>query len=186
VVDFPTPQAVVSFAQPGLERDDPDYFAAFVLNEIVGGERFGSRLMRELREKRGLTYGARSYLIDYDHADLLAGQFATDNKTAGQAVDVLRAEWARAAEGVTAEELAAAKTYLTGAYPLRFDGNGPIARILVGMQMTGLPIDYSATRNQKIEAVTLDDIRRVAQRLIRPDQLRIVVVGQPERLSTAP
>lgn len=182
VVDFPTPQAVVMFGQNGIERNDPDYFAAYILNDILGGEGFGSHLMTELREKRGLTYGAYTWLADYDQADLLAGQFATDNRTAGEAVDILKAEWAKAAQGVTEVELAATKTYLTGAYPLRFDGNGPIANLLVGMQMIGLPLDYIATRNARVEAVTLADVQRVAARLIRPDQLRIVVVGQPEGL----
>lgn len=180
VVDFPTPQAVVMFGQNGIDRNDPDYFAAYILNDILGGEGFGSHLMTELREKRGLTYGAYTWLADYDQADLLAGQFATDNRTAGEAVEILKAEWAKAAEGVTEAELTATKTYLTGAYPLRFDGNGPIANLLVGMQMIGLPLDYIATRNAKVEAVTLEDVKRVAARLIRPDQLRIVVVGQPE------
>ena len=179
-VDFPTPQAVVMFGQNGIDRNDPDYFAAYILNEILGGEGFGSRLMTELREKRGLTYGAYTWLADYDQADLLAGQFATDNRTAGEAVEILKAEWAKAAEGVTEAELTQTKTFLTGAYPLRFDGNGPIANLLVGMQMIGLPLDYIATRNAKVEAVTLEDMKRVAARLIRPDQLRIVVVGQPE------
>lgn len=182
VVDFPTPQAVVMFGQNGIERNDPDYFAAYILNDILGGEGFGSHLMTELREKRGLTYGAYTWLADYDQADLLAGQFATDNRTAGEAVDILKAEWVKAAQGVTEAELAATKTYLTGAYPLRFDGNGPIANLLVGMQMIGLPLDYIATRNARVEAVTLADVQRVAARLIRPDQLRIVVVGQPEGL----
>jgi zinc protease len=82
-----------------------------------------------------------------------------------------------------AEELAATKTYLTGSYPLRFNGNGPIANILVGMQMDDMPIDYAVTRNAKIEAVTMDDIRRVAARLFQPDALHFVVVGQPEGLN---
>jgi zinc protease len=183
VVDFPTPQAVVMFGQAGIDRNDPDYFAAYVLNEILGGEGFGSRLMTELREKRGLTYGAYTWLADYDQADLLAGQFATDNRTAAEAVDILKAEWARMVQGVTEAELDKTKTFLTGAYPLRFDGNGPIANLLVGMQMVGLPLDYIATRNAKVEAVTLDDVKRVAARLIQPDQLRIVVVGQPQGLA---
>ena len=94
---------------------------------------------------------------------------------------LIRDEWANmAAEGVTAEELGATKTYLTGAYPLRFDGNGQIAEILVGMQIEGLPIDYAATRNAKIEAVTLEDVKRVAARLLRPKALHFVVVGQPD------
>ena len=78
----------------------------------------------------------------------------------------------------------AAKTYITGAYPLRFDGNGPIANILVGMQMINLPIDYIATRNERIDAVTMDDIRRVAGELLEPENLHFVVVGQPEGLET--
>ncbi|HEX9857149.1 MAG TPA: insulinase family protein, partial [Paracoccaceae bacterium] len=79
---------------------------------------------------------------------------------------------------------AAAKTYLTGSYPLRFDGNGPIANILVGMQMEGLPIDYSATRNDKIEAVTLEEAKRVAARLLQSEALHFVVVGQPVGLAS--
>jgi zinc protease len=97
-----------------------------------------------------------------------------------ETIEVVRAEWARiAAEGVTQEELDAAKTYLTGAYPLRFDGNGPIARILVGMQMDGLGADYVETRNDKVNAVTLADIQRVVRRIYRPEDLHFVVVGQP-------
>lgn len=186
VVDFPTPQAVVLFGHQGLKRDDPDFFAAYLLNEILGGDRFSSRLMTELREKRGLTYGVGTYLATMDQAELMMGQFATANVTAAQAVEILRAEWTKAATGVTAEELEAAKTYLTGSYPLRFDGNANIASILVGMQMERLPIDYSATRNDRINAVTLDDITRVAKRLVQPEALHVVVVGQPEGLASDP
>ena len=186
IVPFPTPQAVIVFGHEGIPRDDPDYFAAFILNEVLGGERFGSRLMAELREKRGLTYGVGTGLADYDQADLIVGQFATDNKTAAQAIKVLQDEWVKAAQGITAEELAATQTFLTGAYPLRFDGNGTIAQILVGMQATGLPIDYAATRNARVMAVTLEDVARVAARLIQPDKLRIVVAGQPEGVTATP
>ena len=87
---------------------------------------------------------------------------------------------------MTQRELDDAKTYLTGAYPLRFDGNGPIARILVGMQMDGLTPDYVTSRNAKIEAVTLEDVKRVAARLLKPDELRFVVVGQPEGIEDTP
>ncbi|RHZ98458.1 insulinase family protein [Cereibacter sphaeroides] len=185
VVDFPTPQASVRFGQTGIERDDPDFFPAYVLNEILGGGRFGSRLMTEVREKRGLTYGIGSYLLPMDHAETMIGAFASSNATVGQAIDLVREEWRRtAAEGVTAEELEATKTYLTGSYPLRFDGNGPIASILVGMQMEGLPIDYPVTRNEKIEAVTLEDVKRVAQSLLKPEALHFVVVGQPEGVAS--
>lgn len=186
VEDFPVPQSVVIFGHEGIARDDPDFFPAFVLNEVLGGGRFGTRLMSELREKRGLTYGVSSYLAPMDLGAFVGGQFSSDNTKVAEAIDLVRAEWARMAEGgVTEEELAHTKTYLTGSYPLRFDGNGPIARILVGMQMEGLPIDYPVTRNAQIEAVTLADVARVAKRILRPDELHFVVVGQPAGLASS-
>jgi zinc protease len=186
VEPFPGPQSVILFGHDGIPRDDPDFFAATIVNEVLGGGRFGARLMTEVREKRGLTYGIGTYLADYDQADLMLGQMSSSNATTAEAIAVVRSEWARiAAEGITAAELEATKTYLTGSYPLRFDGNSRIARILVGMQMIDLPIDYPATRNAKVEAVTLDDVRRVAARLVQPDALRFVVVGSPEGLESS-
>ncbi|MBV0913374.1 M16 family metallopeptidase [Anianabacter salinae] len=183
VVPFETPQSVAIFGHGGIARDDPDFFAAYVLNQILGGGSFTSRLMEEVREKRGLTYGVYSYLVPKEHADLYLGQVASANDRMAEAIEVIRAEWQRIRdEGVTDEELEDAKTYLTGAYPLRFDGNARIADILVGMQVTGLDRDYVNTRNAKVEAVTQDDIRRVAERLIQPEALSFVVVGQPAGL----
>ena len=96
---------------------------------------------------------------------------------------MLRAEWAEVAEnGVTEEELEAAQLYMTGSYPLRFDGNSNIASILAGMQADGMPIDYINTRNDRVNAVTLDDVRAMAARLMDPDALHVVVVGQPQGL----
>lgn len=181
IIDFATPQSVAIFGHEGIERDDPDFFAAFVLNTIMGAGGFDSRLMEEVREKRGLTYGIGTYLIDMEQAQLYLGSVASANDRVMQAVDVVRAEWARmATEGPTGQELEAAQAYLTGAYPLRFDGNAAIANILVGMQMDDLGIDYIAGRNDKVNAVTLEDVRRVAARLMRPEDLHFVIVGQPE------
>ncbi len=183
VVPFDTPQSVILFGHEGIARDDPDFFAAYIVNEIFGGRGFNSRLMGEVREKRGLTYGIGTYLAPMENGALLMGSAATVNARVAEAVDVIRAEWARISDGgVTQAELDAAKTYLTGAYPLRFDGNGTIADILVGMQLSELPIDYALTRNAEVEAVTLEDIARVARRIYRPDDLRFVVVGAPEGL----
>jgi len=185
VVDYESPQSVVVFGHAGIDRHDPDFFPAYVLNHILGGGGFGSRLMEELREKRGLTYGVASYLVPMDLAATYQGSFASANDKVAEAVALVRDEWAKlAAEGVTAEELEAAKTYLTGAYPLRFDGNAPIARILVGMQMDDLPTSYVETRNAKVEAVTLEDVARVAARILRPEALHFVAVGRPEGLAT--
>lgn len=185
VVPFDVPQSVAIFGHVGIPRDDPDFFTAYVLNEILGGGGFDARLMEEVREKRGLTYGVYSYIMPKDHAALYLGRVSSANDRVAEAIEVIRAEWARMAEtGVTAEELDTAKTYLTGAYPLRFDGNGQIANILVGMQMDDLPVEYVNTRNDQINAITLEDIERVAARILKPEALRFVVVGQPEGLDT--
>ncbi|MGB3315226.1 MAG: pitrilysin family protein [Albidovulum sp.] len=184
VIDYSSPQSVVIFGHEGIKRDDPDFFAAYLLNQTLGGAGFGARLMEEVREKRGLTYGINTYLAPMDLAETWQGGFASANEKVAEAIEVVRAEWAKAAaEGVTAEELDAAKTYLTGSYPLRFDGNGRIADILVGMQLEDLPTSYVNDRNAYIEAVTLDDIKRVAARLMKPDDLRFVVVGKPVGLA---
>jgi zinc protease len=183
VETFETPQSVALFAQAGIKREDEDFFAAYVLNHILGGGGFESRLVTEVREKRGLTYGVYSYLADKDAAQLWAGSVSSANDRVAEAISVIRDEWSRIRdEGVTEDELRDAKTYLTGAYPLRFDGNRPIARIAVGMQMDGLPVDYIANRNDMVEAVTLEQINRVARDRVDPDQLTFVVVGQPEGL----
>jgi zinc protease len=180
VVPFDTPQSVALFAQRGIKRDDPDFFAAYVLNTIIGGRGPESRLMSEVREKRGLTYGVGTYLVPKDHTEYLAGSVASANDKMAEAIAVIRAQWADlAANGVTQAELDAAKTYITGEYPLRFDGNGDIADIMVGMQMIGLTPAYVVDRNTFIEAVTLEDVNRVAKELLDPAGLHFVVVGQP-------
>jgi len=180
VVPFDTPQSVAVFGQAGITRQDPDFFAAYVLNQILGAGGFASRLTEEVREKRGLTYGISSYLVPMDYAEIYQGQVASANERMAETIEVVRAEWRRMAEeGVSEAELNDAITYLTGAYPLRFDGNAPIANILVGMQTQGLGIDYILTRNAKVEAVTQEDISRVARRLLDPEGLFFVVVGQP-------
>jgi len=185
VVDFPSPQSVIQFGQEGIRQDDPDIYAAMILNEVLGGGRFSARLMTELREKRGLTYGVSTVLASMDFGQVFAGQMATANGTVGQSIDLIRTEWQEmATEGISEAELAATKTFMTGEYPLRFDGNGQIAGILVGLQMEGFPIDYPATRNARVEAVTPDDVRRVAARLFQPDKLHFVVVGQPEGVTS--
>jgi zinc protease len=186
VIHYQTPQSVALFGHEGIERDDPDYFAAYILNEALGAGGFESRLMQEVREKRGLTYGVSTFLVSKFHADLVLGQVASANATVAQAIDVIKAEWARMAQdGMTQEELDRVKTYLTGAYPLRFDGNADIAGILVGMQMIGLPPEYVVNRNDMLNAVTLDDVNRVARELLRPENLHFVVVGEPEGLEQA-
>lgn len=186
VVDLPTPQSVAVFGHAGIKRHDPDFFVAYVMNQVFGAGGFTSRLTNEVREKRGLTYGIYSYLASYDLSELYLGSVASANDRIAEAIEVVRSEWRKLAEeGVTEEELEAAKKYLTGAYPLRFDGNARIAGILVGMQLDSLPISYIETRNDNINAVSLEDIRRVAKRLMKPEDLHIIVVGQPVGLKNS-
>lgn len=183
VIPFETPQSVILFGSEGINRNDPDFFAAFVLNTIFGGGNFENRLMIELREKRGLTYGVGTYLSSRDYADLFVGKFATANDRVGEAIQVVQDVWRDiATNGVTQDELDQAKTYLTGAYPLRFDGNAKIANILIGMQYDGLTPDYVKNRNDFINAVSLQDVKRVAERLIQPEALRFMIVGSPQGL----
>ncbi len=183
VVDFDTPQAVAVWAHVGIDRDDPEFFAAYLLNHILGGSGFTARLTQEVREKRGLTYGVYSYLAPYEYASIVGGSVSSSNDRIKTAIEVIQDEWRKMAEsGVTEAEMIAAKKFLTGAYPLRFDGNGRIAGLLVGMQIQGYPIDYPKTRNEKVTAVTLDEVNAVAKRLLKPDALRFVVVGKPEGL----
>lgn len=183
VVELAVPQSAAIWGQAGLTREDPDFIPAFVMNYILGGGGFSSRLTEEVREKRGLAYGVYSYLSVLDGAQLYMGGVQTANARMGESLEVIRAEWARMkGGGVTEEELAKARQYLTGAFALRFDSNAKIAAYLVFIQREDLGIDYFDRRNGLIEAVTLDDVARVADRLLDPDGLSFVVVGQPAGL----
>ena len=172
------PQSQVVFGEAGLARDDPDYYAAYVVNHILGGGGFTSLLTEEVREKRGLAYSVYSYLYPLDHAPIWLGGLGTSNRSVEEALRLVRQEIERVARGeISQERLDDAKTYLTGSFPLRLTSNDQIAQTLVGMQVDDLGIDYLDRRNAYIEAVTLEDARRVARRLYHPDDLLMVVVG---------
>ncbi len=183
VVEFDAPQSTVIFGHSGLLRDDPDFMTAYVMNYILGGGGFQSRLNGVVREQRGLAYSVYSYLYPLDRTGLYLGGVGTANERVDEAIALIRSEWARMAAGdVTEEELEAAKRYLIGSFALRFDSNAKIARFLVGAQREELGIDYITRRNSLVEAVTLEDVRRVAARLLDADSLYFVVVGRPEGL----
>ncbi|WP_207478073.1 M16 family metallopeptidase [Arenibaculum pallidiluteum] len=186
VVERPTAQSIVLMGQPGLKRRDPDWFAASLMNYVLGGGSFSSRLMNEIREKRGLTYGVYSYLLPFENTALMMASGSTANPNAGAMIGLLREEWRRMAEqGPTQEELDDAKTYLTGSFPLQFTGTDRIAEVLLQVQRDDLGIDYLDRRDALIQAVTLDDVRRVARELLQPGKLMTVVVGRPEGLQGA-
>jgi zinc protease len=181
VVPFDGPQSVIAFGHDGIARDDPDFMAAFALNEVFGGGRFGTRLMQSVRTERGLTYGIGTFLASGTLGHSFQGRLSTDNANVPQVMALLRDEWARIAEsGITQDELDRIQTYLIGAYPLRFDGNGSIASIMASMQYQGFGIDYVNIRNDLVRALTLEQVNDVAARLFDPDALVFVVVGQPE------
>ncbi|MEO1313453.1 MAG: pitrilysin family protein [Pseudomonadota bacterium] len=185
VIEFDSPQSIVRFGHGGIDREDPDFIAAFVVNQIFGAGGYSSRLIEEVRVKRGLTYGISTSLSSARYGSLFAGGVASANDTVAEAIELIKAEWERiATEGVTAQELEDAKRYLTGAYPLRFDGNSRIAGILTGMQRSGQSLDYIERRNGLIEALTLEEVNRVAADLLRPEGLRFVVVGAPVGLTS--
>lgn len=177
------PQSVVVFGEQGLKRADSDWYTAYVMNYVLGGGGFSSRLMSEVRVKRGLAYGVYSYLVPYDHSALIEGGVATRNDRVAESLKLIREQWQRMADGgITAEELANAKTYLNGSFPLQLDSTQSIASLLVVIQMDKLGIDYLDRRNALINAVTLDDVKRVAKRLLNAPALTAVVVGDPQGL----
>ncbi len=181
VVRMPVPQSVALFGMNSIKRNDDDFIPAFVMNHILGGGGFSSRLMEEVREKRGLAYSVYSYLQPYDHAAIFAGGVATQNEKIKESLDVIRAELKRMAEeGPSEEELKNSKSYLTGSYALRFDTNAKIAQQLLGIQLDNLSINYVDERNGLIEAVTIDDIKRVAKRILDVDGMIVTIVGEPQ------
>jgi zinc protease len=180
IIEMDVPQSVAQFGHRAFSRKDEDFMGTYVLNYVIGGGGFSSRLMEEVREKRGLAYSVHSNLFPYQHGAVFVGNVATQNEAVGQSLQVIESELKRFAEqGPSAEELADAKSYLTGAYALRFESSSSIANQLLWIQIEDLGIDYVDKRNELIEKVSLDDIRRVAKRLIEADRLITTIVGKP-------
>jgi zinc protease len=185
VVPLDVPQAVVNFGVPGIHRADPDFMAAYIINHILGGGSFTSRLYREVREKRGLAYGISDSLVWLDHSAMLIGSTATRADATAQTIEVIEQEIRRlAAEGPTEEELARTKTYLKGTFALGLDTSNRIAAQLVQMQLDHLGMDYIERRAALIDSVTLADARRVAKRLLDGGML-VTVVGRPQGVTSS-
>lgn len=181
IVNRAVPQTKLIMLQESVPRTDPDWYAATIMNYILGGGGFNSRLMLEVREKRGLTYGVDTQLQHYDHVNVMMVGAATSNATAGKATDLIKTEWSRMAEsGVTADEMKDAQTYLTGALPLALTSTDKIADFTLQLQLEHLGVDYPKERLEKLNAVTVEDIARVAKRLLNARALTLVAVGEPE------
>ncbi len=188
VVDKDIPQSVMLFGHEGIPRHDPDFYAAYLVNYMLGGGGFSSRLTNEVREKRGLAYSIDTNLLAMDYAELIMGSVGTQNARVAETLALVREEWARMREdGPGVRELADAKTYVIGSYALRFSSTAGIARMLTGLQLDGFGPDYLTERNGYFAAVTHADAVRVAKRLLDPAKLTVIVVGRPEGVvPTAP
>lgn len=184
-VSLDVPQTVVDFGGPGISRQDPDFMAAYLINHILGGGSTDSRLYQEVREKRGLAYSVSDSLVWLDHAAVMLGGTATRADRAGETVDLIEKEIRHFAEdGPTAGELVEAKRYLNSAFVLNLDSSTKIAALLVQLQLDGFGTDYISRRTAMIEAVTLDDARRVAKRLLDKGLL-VTVVGKPQGFASS-
>jgi zinc protease len=186
----PIPQTIIAMAGQGLERKDPDWYAGQTLNYALGGGGFNSRLMEDVRgagSKRGLSYGVYSSLVPFKHGGLVEAGGATKNETAGETLSVIKGEFGRThAEGITEAELGDAKTYITGSLPLSETSTDRLAALLMQIRNQELGIDYLERRDGLINGVTIEDERRVAQRILDPAKLTTILIGAPEGLNAAP
>jgi zinc protease len=181
IVDLDVPQSTIRFGRPSFARHDPDYMTSVLVAHILGGGTgLSSRLFREVREKRGLAYSVSTSVSTLDHASFLHGGTSTKNERAKESLDVITAEILDLSRnGPTEDELAKGKKYLVGSYPLRFDTSAKIAGQLVHIQMDGFGPEWLIERNRLIEAVTMDDARRVSSRLFGDGAMSVAIVGRP-------
>lgn len=180
-VDYTLPQTSISMVYPGVRRQDPDFFPAFIMNHILGGGTFSSRIYNEVREKRGLAYSAGSTLATKDHMSALIISTATRADRANETLQILKDEVARMAkDGPTENELVEAKKYLVGSYAVNnLDSSPAVASTLVGLQDQKLGRDYIDKRADLINAVTLDQVKAAAQKLLLTDPA-VLIVGPPQ------
>ena len=177
-IEHPSSQVHILLGQPGLKRGDPDHFPLYVGNHILGGGGFVSRLYEEIREKRGLSYGAYSYFAPRREAGPFTASLQTRGGQEEQALQVMR-ETIRSfiEQGPTPEELEAAKKNISGGFPLRLDSNSKILGYIAMIAFYGLPLDYLDTFIEKVNAVKLEQIREAFRRRLQPERFITVMVG---------
>ena len=180
------PQTIISISQRGVRRQDADYHAAKVMNFILGASGFGSRLMEEIREKRGLTYGIYSYFREYKETEVMHVSTSTVNEKVQEMMGLIYAQWDKMKnEPVSEKELQDAKSYLIGSLPLSLTSTDSIASILLSLQRNNLPIDYLDKRSAEIRKVTAKDIKNVAKRILNKDNFTTILVGNPQGFEKA-
>jgi zinc protease len=184
VIDYEGPQTIFIFGGKGTRDEDPEDFANFVLCQILGGQASFALLAQEVREKRGLTYGISYTASSMPLTGINYGGFSTANANAGAALKLVKETLATMAKsGPTEEQLRLAKSYLTGSYALRFDSNSAIANYLLALQVRNKPKDFANTRNDRINAVTRQQVVAAATKYLEPDKMIVVAVGRPEGMN---
>jgi len=179
-IEHPSTQTHIMIGQPGVTRDDPDLFPLYVGNHILGGSGLTSRISHEIREKRGLAYSSYSFFSPMREAGPYLMGLQTRNDQAGRAIDVMFDTLREFIDnGVTARELEAAKRNITGGFPLRIASNSKILGFLGNIGFYNLPLDYLDTYNDRIEAVTIEQIKDAFKRRVHPDRMVTVTVGAP-------
>ncbi len=179
------PQTIIEMIQPGISRTDPDYQSAQVMDFILGGSGFGSRLMEEVREKRGLAYGIYTGFYLSRHFNGYSVSTSTANKNTKELLEITKGEWSRMlGTPATQAELENAKSYLIGALPLSLTSTNSISSLLLSLQVDGLPVDYLEQRETKIRATSIEDIQKVAKRILDPEKFVTILVGKPENIDS--
>ena len=178
-IEFPSTQTHILVGQPGMKRGDPDYFSLYVGNYTLGGSGLVSRLSDEIREKRGLAYTTYSYFAPMRQDGPYTIGVQTRNKSAEESLKVLRETVANFVKnGPTAKELVASKKNITGGFPLRISSNSKIIDYIAMIGFYQLPLNYLDTFNDKVEAVTIKEIKKAFQKRIHPDKMVTVMVGR--------
>lgn len=178
-----TPQTIIEILQPGIKRKDPEYHTAQVMNFVLGSSGFGSRLMEEIREKRGLTYGIYTALQTMERMETLSVSTSTANANVGEMLNLVRSEFVRMQKKpVTDKEIEDAKSYLTGSLPLSLTSTDKIAGLMLSLRLDGLPMDYLDIREREIHAITADGVEALAKKLLAPESFVTILVGRPEGL----
>lgn len=180
VIDLKIPQSIIFFVLPGIMYDDPDFLKMALLMHIMG-EDITSRLFKEIREKRGLAYAVQAGTSWKQEAGYLTGMVGSPKEKASQSIDILKQEWIKLKkDGITAEELDAAKNFMLNSYPLNFKNSGAISKILLGYQFVKRPIDYFKNRDKLISSISLKDMNDFITKVIEPEKLTFIVVGRPD------
>lgn len=183
----PTTQASIVVGQLGIARDNPDYFPLLLMNHVLGGGGFTSRLVERVRTKEGLVYSIYSQLSSTRLPGAFRVGLQTKAASADKAIRIVREELASMhQDGATPEEIAAAKDYLTGSFPLRLDSTGKLSGLLAQIEYFGLGDDYIDTYTRQIREVSVEQVRLVARKYLRPEGLVVITVGPETDLSQQP